>query len=256
MRGVDVVGAGSNRSAGSCRTRRPCPTRPCAGTAVRCARASSGTARRARPTSDREPRIEPRFERKDESGMGDAFGMIQRVRVRPRAGRRLYARRTCTCWRCPSAPAGSARWGSASAAQSCSWPRRRAGSTGRGSTRSVCYYGSAINDMLAMVGSIDCPVMYHYGEADDFIPAENVDADQRAVALRVPASSSTGNQAPAGPRLQQLGRAVDVPRARGRVGMGPLDRVPRRGPALTRVGGVCKSSAHGRPGERLVPAAG
>ena len=43
---------------------------------------------------------------------------------------------------------------------------------GKASTPSVCYYGSAINGMLAMVDGIDCPVMYHYGDADDFIPAE------------------------------------------------------------------------------------
>ena len=36
--------------------------------------------------------------------------------------------------------------------------------------------------MLAMVGGIECPVMYHYGEADSFIPSENVDEVERTVA--------------------------------------------------------------------------
>jgi len=41
----------------------------------------------------------------------------------------------------------------------------------------VCYYGSAIPDALGLAGQVRCPILFHFGGADDYIPAEK----QRAV---------------------------------------------------------------------------
>jgi carboxymethylenebutenolidase len=46
----------------------------------------------------------------------------------------------------------------------------------------VCYYGSGIPDALADAGSIACPVLMHWGGADQFIPREQVDAVAAAAA--------------------------------------------------------------------------
>lgn len=40
----------------------------------------------------------------------------------------------------------------------------------------VCYYGSGIPDALDAAASIDCPVLLHFGGADQFIAREQVDA--------------------------------------------------------------------------------
>lgn len=39
----------------------------------------------------------------------------------------------------------------------------------------VCYYGSGIPDMLDRAGSIRCPVLFHFGGQDPYIPREQVD---------------------------------------------------------------------------------
>ena len=124
-------------------------------------------------------RIEPRFERKDESGMADAFGMIQRYDFDTAPAdinathAHLLAMPECT---------GHGRRGGVLLRRRARVrrPPRRSRVDGKGVDAAVCYYGSAINDMLAMVGGIDCPVMYHYGDADEFIPSENVDEVEAA----------------------------------------------------------------------------
>ncbi len=40
----------------------------------------------------------------------------------------------------------------------------------------VSYYGSGIADQLTMAASLDCPVVFHFGGNDPFIPNEQVDA--------------------------------------------------------------------------------
>jgi carboxymethylenebutenolidase len=39
----------------------------------------------------------------------------------------------------------------------------------------VCYYGSGIPDMLGQADRIDCPVLFHFGGQDPYIPREQVD---------------------------------------------------------------------------------
>jgi carboxymethylenebutenolidase len=55
---------------------------------------------------------------------------------------------------------------------------------GRGPDVAVCYYGSRINDMLGDVDRLECPTMFHYGAHDPYIPADKIDAVERAVAGR------------------------------------------------------------------------
>ncbi|PXY31085.1 dienelactone hydrolase family protein [Prauserella muralis] len=55
---------------------------------------------------------------------------------------------------------------------------------GRGPDAVVSYYGSGVHAMLDRVGSIECPMMFHYGDADPYISAEAVAAVEAAVANR------------------------------------------------------------------------
>ena len=48
----------------------------------------------------------------------------------------------------------------------------------------VSYYGSGIADRLALAGAITCPVLFHFGGSDPYIPREQVDAIQSAFADR------------------------------------------------------------------------
>ncbi|TMF34377.1 MAG: dienelactone hydrolase family protein [Chloroflexi bacterium] len=41
----------------------------------------------------------------------------------------------------------------------------------------VSYYGSAVPDTLDLAGKVRCPILFHFGDADDYIPAK----EQRAV---------------------------------------------------------------------------
>jgi carboxymethylenebutenolidase len=140
-------------------------------------------------------RLEPRFERKDESGMGEAFGMIQRYDFATAPAdvnathAHLLAMPECT----GKVGAVGFCFGGALAFVAA------ATSTvdGKGVDAAVCYYGSAINGMLTMVGGIECPVMYHYGEADAYISAESVAEVERAVAA-CPGVEFHRYEAPAG----------------------------------------------------------
>jgi carboxymethylenebutenolidase len=48
----------------------------------------------------------------------------------------------------------------------------------------VSYYGSGVADLLADAGEIHCPVLFHFGSDDAFIPAEAVDRVEAAFADR------------------------------------------------------------------------
>jgi carboxymethylenebutenolidase len=140
-------------------------------------------------------RLEPRFERKGETGMADAFRMIRRYRFDHAPGdiaathAHLLAMPECT----GRVGAVGFCFGGALAFVAAATSRV----DGTGVDAAVCYYGSAINGMLAMVGTIDCPVMYHYGEADDYIPPQKVDEVERAFAA-CPGVEFHRYEAPAG----------------------------------------------------------
>ena len=48
----------------------------------------------------------------------------------------------------------------------------------------VSYYGSGVPDMLGMLDQVTCPTLFHFGNADAYIPNEGVDAISAAIAGR------------------------------------------------------------------------
>jgi carboxymethylenebutenolidase len=46
----------------------------------------------------------------------------------------------------------------------------------------VSYYGSAVPDALGLAGQVRCPILFHFGSADDYIPAEKQQAIREAFA--------------------------------------------------------------------------
>lgn len=48
----------------------------------------------------------------------------------------------------------------------------------------VSYYGSGIADRLEVAGEIQCPILFHFGDADPFIPTEQAEAIRDAFADR------------------------------------------------------------------------
>ncbi|MBW3603559.1 MAG: dienelactone hydrolase family protein [Actinobacteria bacterium] len=46
----------------------------------------------------------------------------------------------------------------------------------------VSYYGSAIPDALAAMRGISCPILFHFGEQDQYTPVESVDRVEAATA--------------------------------------------------------------------------
>ncbi len=127
-------------------------------------------------------RIEPRFERQDESGITDAFAVAGQLDPAATvvdmhsAHGHLLAMTECT------GRVGVLGFclggGLAFAAATTS----RVG--GRGPDAAVCYYGSAINDMLGQVDQLECPTLFHYGDNDTYIPADKIAEVAAAVAGR------------------------------------------------------------------------
>lgn len=48
----------------------------------------------------------------------------------------------------------------------------------------VSYYGSAVPDQLDLLGSVTCPTLFHFGDADPYIPFEGVERVRDAIAER------------------------------------------------------------------------
>lgn len=127
-------------------------------------------------------RIERRFERKDESGLGDAFAIVQKLDFEKAADdvrathSHLAGMAECT------GKIGAVGFclGGALAFMAATQSRV----AGRGIDAAVCYYGSAINDMLDRVGGLECPSMYHYGSLDTFITPEKIDQVEAALQVR------------------------------------------------------------------------
>ena len=127
-------------------------------------------------------RIQRRFEVNDESGMGDAFAMVQKLDFAKAAedinsahshllglsecDGRIGAVGFCLGGSLAFAAATNSRV------------------DGRGPDAVVCYYGSAINDMLDQVSRLDCPALFHYGERDPYIPSEKIAEVEAAVSGR------------------------------------------------------------------------
>lgn len=127
-------------------------------------------------------RLEPRFERKDESGLGDAFAMVQRFDFD--LGN---ADIESTHAHLLGLPGCSGKVGAAgfclggTLTLACAINSRV---DGRGIDAAVSYYGSGNNDLLPAIDQVACPVLFHYGAEDPFIPEEKIAEMEAAAADR------------------------------------------------------------------------
>ncbi|HUP84638.1 MAG TPA: dienelactone hydrolase family protein [Acidimicrobiales bacterium] len=125
-------------------------------------------------------RIEPRFERKDESGIGDAFAIVQKFDLEAAIGdiqathAHLLAMPECT------GRIGAMGFCLGGGLAFAAATRSRV--DGRGPDAAVAYYGSPVNDLLGFADRLECPTMFHYGNDDAFIPEERIAEVERAVA--------------------------------------------------------------------------
>jgi carboxymethylenebutenolidase len=127
-------------------------------------------------------RIEPRFERKDESGMADGMERVQQLDF-ALAGADL----TATLAHLRAMPGSNGKVGGVGFCLGGTLAyvfAATARADGRGPDAAVSYYGSGVPDMLGMADQIECPIMFHYGDRDQFIPIEQIDAVEQAVAGR------------------------------------------------------------------------
>jgi carboxymethylenebutenolidase len=127
-------------------------------------------------------RIEPGFERRDESGMADGIAMVQQLdfdlaaKDMSSALAHLLGMEGCTG---KVGAVGFCLGGTL--AYTCAATAR---ADGRGVDAAVPYYGSRIDEMLDWTDRIECPLMFHYGDRDPYIPASQVAAVEAAFAGR------------------------------------------------------------------------
>jgi len=124
-------------------------------------------------------RIERRFERNDESGMAEAFAMVQKFDFQTAAeditAAHSYLRDMPEC----TGKVGAMGFCLGGALAFLAATSSRV--DGRGPEAVVCYYGSAINGMLDQADRIDAPVLFHYGSRDPYIPEDNIAEVEQAV---------------------------------------------------------------------------
>lgn len=122
-------------------------------------------------------RIERRFERKDESGLTDGMARVQQLdfaevggdlaatvahlRALPECDGRVGVVGFCL--------GGTLAFVTAAVAKP---------------DAAVSYYGSGTAGQLGLLEQIDCPLLFHYGENDPYIPEEQIAAVEQATADR------------------------------------------------------------------------
>lgn len=125
-------------------------------------------------------RLEPRFERKDESDMEACMAMVGRMDWAAAAGDI-----TATLAHLRASPECTGKVGAIGFCLGggltflCATGARV---DGRGIDAAVPYYGSAINSMLDRADDLVCPTLFHYGDRDPFIPAEAIAEVEKAMA--------------------------------------------------------------------------
>ncbi len=127
-------------------------------------------------------RIEPRFERKDESGLADGFARVQQLDFDL-----VPADITATMAHALAMPECNGRIGGVGFCLGGTLAYLFAAASrvdGRGPDAAVSYYGSGVNKMLDLAPRVECPVLFHYGARDPYIPAEQIDEVEHALAGR------------------------------------------------------------------------
>jgi carboxymethylenebutenolidase len=125
-------------------------------------------------------RIEPGFERKDESALGECMEMVQRLDwdLVPGDLAAVHAHLL-------SLPECTGTVGAAGFCLDGTLTFLMAATSrvdGRGLDAAVSYYGSGNHGMLHLLDQVECPILFHYGDDDPFIPTEQIDAVEAAVA--------------------------------------------------------------------------
>ena len=127
-------------------------------------------------------RLEPRFERKDESGLADGMALVQQFDWD--RGRGDIA---TTLAHLRAMPECNGRVGGVGFCFGGTLTFRFAATArpdGKGPDAAVSYYGSGVHGMLKLADRIECPIMFHYGDQDPFIPTEQIDEVEATVAGR------------------------------------------------------------------------
>jgi carboxymethylenebutenolidase len=127
-------------------------------------------------------RIERRFERKDESGLADGMAHVQQLDFDLVPGDL-----TATMAHALAMPQCNGRVGGVGFCLGGTLAYLFAATArvaGRGPDAAVSYYGSGVHGMLELAPRIECPVLFHYGADDPYIPTEQIDAVEAAFAGR------------------------------------------------------------------------
>lgn len=117
-------------------------------------------------------RIERRFERKDESGMGDGMAMVQQLDFDlvpddiQATHAHLLGMAECT------GKVGAVGFCLGGTLAFVAAARSRV--EGKGIDAAVSYYGSGNNDLLGLLPAVECPILFQYGSNDPFIPEEKI----------------------------------------------------------------------------------
>lgn len=124
-------------------------------------------------------RIEPRFERNDESALADGMAMVQRLDFATASDdiTSTFAH-LLAMGQCDGKVGGVGFCLGGTLAYLFATSARV---DGRGPDAAVPYYGSAIHAMLDRADEIECPMLFHYGNRDPFIPEEQIAAVEAAM---------------------------------------------------------------------------
>jgi carboxymethylenebutenolidase len=123
-----------------------------------------------------------RFERKDESGLADGMARAQQLDFDL-----VPTDLTATMAHALAMPECNGRVGGVGFCLGGTLAYLFAATArvdGRGPDAAVSYYGSGVHRMLDLAPQIECPVLFHYGVRDPYIPVERVDEVERALAGR------------------------------------------------------------------------
>lgn len=127
-------------------------------------------------------RLEPRFERKDESGFADALAMVQRFDVEQGVADIQATHAHLLGMAACSGAVGAVGFCLGGTLAFATAARSRV--DGRGIDAAVSYYGSGTNDILGLLDQVECPVQFHYGAEDPFIPEDKIAEVEQAIAGR------------------------------------------------------------------------